>query len=124
MRRVFAWAVMLWVALGFAVEAGVLVSTGGAAAAQEDMTYKIYCSRCHGDTGQGDGADAGTLKTHPRNFTDCAAMAKISDDTVFKAIKDGGASVGLSGDMPAWGGGLSDDDIHGVMKYIRQFCKK
>jgi mono/diheme cytochrome c family protein len=43
---------------------------------------------------------------------------------MFKAIKDGGASVGVSGDMPAWGSGLSDDDIHGVMKYIRNFGKK
>ena len=94
------------------------------ALAQADLTYKIYCSRCHGDTGHGDGADASTLKAHPRDFTDCAGMAKINDDTMFKAIKDGGEAVGVSGDMPAWGAGLSDDDIHAVMKYIRQFCQK
>jgi cytochrome c oxidase cbb3-type subunit III len=74
--------------------------------------------------GHGDGADAGTLTAHPRNFTDCAAMGKISDDTMFKAIKDGGAAVGVSSDMPAWGSGLSDDDIRGVMKYVRHFCQK
>jgi putative ABC transport system permease protein len=88
------------------------------------MTYKVYCARCHGDAGQGDGPDAGTLTTHPRNFKDCATMGKLSDDTMFKAIKDGGSAVGLSGDMPAWNAGLSDDEIHGVMTYIRQFCKK
>jgi mono/diheme cytochrome c family protein len=120
----FTWAVMPWIALWFTVGLGTLTLAGGTASAQEDMTYKIYCSRCHGDSGQGDGADAGTLKTSPRNFTDCAVMGKVSDDTMFKAIKDGGASVGVSGDMPAWGSGLSDDDIHGVMKYIRNFCKK
>jgi len=28
-------------------------------------------------------------------------MQKISDDTMFKVIKGGGASVGLPGDMPS-----------------------
>lgn len=107
------------------VSAGLLLGlAGGPVSAQVEMTYKIYCSRCHGDTGHGDGADAGTLSTHPQDFADCAAMAKISDDTMFKAIKDGGAAVGLAGDMPAWGSGLSDDDIHGLMKYVRHFCQK
>lgn len=94
------------------------------ALAQADLTYKVYCSRCHGDTGHGDGADAPTCKAHPRDFTDPVAMAKISDETMFKAIKDGGAAVGVSGDMPAWGAGLTDDDIKAVMKYVRQLCKK
>jgi cytochrome c553 len=88
------------------------------------MSYKIYCSRCHGDSGRGDGADAGTLKTHPRNFGDCATMSRISDDTMFKAIKEGGAAVGLPDDMPSWAAGLGDDDIHALMKYVRHFCTK
>lgn len=88
------------------------------------LTYKVYCSRCHGDTGHGDGADAATLKTRPRDFTDCAAMSKISDDTMFKAIKEGGAAVGLPEDMPSWAAGLSDDDIRAVMKYVRHLCQK
>jgi len=88
------------------------------------MTYKIYCSRCHGDEGHGDGPDAATLTAHPRNFTDCAAMAKIPNDTLFKAIKDGGAAVGISGEMPSWGTGLSGEDIKGMIKYVRHFCQK
>jgi cytochrome c oxidase cbb3-type subunit III len=88
------------------------------------LTYKVYCSRCHGETGRGDGADAATLKTRPRDFTDCATMSKISDDTMFTAIKEGGAAVGLPADMPSWAAGLSDDDIHALMKYIRHFCQK
>jgi len=94
--------------------------------AQADVTYKIYCARCHGDQGRGDGPDIGMLKgAKPRKFTDCAKMGTISDDTMFKAIKNGGASVGVSGEMPAWGAqGLSDDDIHNVMKFVRLFCRK
>jgi mono/diheme cytochrome c family protein len=51
-------------------------------------------------------------------------MAKITDDTMLHAIKDGGGSVGLSSDMPAWNQGLSDDQIKGLVQYIRAFCKK
>jgi len=120
MRRA-AGATALSLAL---VGVGVFGLTPSRAMAQADLTYKIYCSRCHGDNGHGDGADGATLKTRPRDFTDCAVIGKISDETMFKAIKEGGESVGLSGDMPAWGSGLSDDDIHAVMKYVRGFCQK
>jgi cytochrome c oxidase cbb3-type subunit III len=96
-----------------------------AARAQDaSLLYKVYCARCHGFTGHGDGADAGTLKTAPRNFTDCKLMHTISDDTMFNAIKDGGAAVNLPNDMPSWSAGLSDDQIHALMKYIRGFCQK
>ncbi len=88
------------------------------------LSFKIFCARCHGDDGKGDGPDGASLSTHPQDLRDCAAMKKISDDTMFKAIKGGGASVGLPGDMPPWGQGLSDDQIHGLMTYIRGFCKK
>ena len=93
-------------------------------AADENANYKLFCARCHGETGRGDGADAATLKAHPRDFTDCTAMTKIADDTMFKAIKEGGDAVGLSADMPAWSSGLEDEDIKGLMKYIRSFCRK
>ena len=63
--------------------------------------YTAYCAKCHGPEGRGDGPSAGSLATKPQDYTDCAAMQKISDDTMFKVIKGGGASVGLPGDMPA-----------------------
>ena len=108
-----------------ALFAGICLSSAAPARAQgAALDFKIYCSRCHGENGQGDGPDAGTLKTHPRNFTDCATMSKISDDTMFKAIKDGGASVNLSSDMPSWAAGLDDGQIHDLIKYVREFCKK
>ena len=113
------------VSMAGALALGALIIRPAQARAQgAALDFKIYCSRCHGENGKGDGADAGTLKTPPRNFTDCAVMSKISDATMFKAIKDGGASVGLPNDMPAWSAGLDDDEIHGLITYIRGFCKK
>ena len=86
--------------------------------------YNTFCSKCHGPAGQGNGPAAATLHTQPRNYTDCAKMSKISDDTLFKAIKNGGASVGLSAEMPSWSAGLDDDEIHGLVAYVRTFCKQ
>lgn len=88
------------------------------------LSFKIFCARCHGEDGKGNGPDGASLSTHPQDFRNCAEMKKISNATMFQAIKGGGASVGLSGDMPPWGQGLSDDQIHALMKYIRGFCKK
>lgn len=89
-----------------------------------NMTYQVYCMRCHGEKGQGDGADGATLTPKPRDFTDCATMNKIPDATIIKAIKDGGASVGVSRDMPAWGEALSDAKISALAAYVRTFCHK
>jgi len=99
-----------------------------AAAADDDVSTadqcKVYCAKCHGPAGHGDGANASTLKTRPRDFSDCATITKISDDTMFKAIKEGGAAVNLPGDMPPWGQAFEDGEIKGLVTYLRAFCKK
>jgi cytochrome c oxidase cbb3-type subunit III len=97
-------------------------ATPDLAAAKDN--YMTFCVKCHGVTGQGNGPAAASLHTKPRNYTDCATMAKISDDTLFKAIKNGGASVGVSSEMPTWSGSLDDDEIRGLVAYVRTFCKK
>jgi mono/diheme cytochrome c family protein len=87
-------------------------------------TYSSLCASCHGAKGKGDGPAAAALNPKPRDFADCKAMAKIPDDTLFKAIKGGGQSVGLSAMMPPWGGSLTDKQIHSMVEYVRSFCKK
>jgi mono/diheme cytochrome c family protein len=49
-------------------------------------------------------------------------MVGIPDTTMFMAIKNGGASIGLSSGMPAWGNTLSDPEIREMIHYLRQFC--
>ena len=90
------------------------------AAAKEN--YEAFCVLCHGATGKGDGPRGAAVKA--RDFTDCAAMSKISDDTMFNVIKNGGAAAGLSKAMQPWGSGFEDDDIHDLVAYVRTFCKK
>jgi cytochrome c553 len=86
--------------------------------------YSAYCARCHGENGHGDGPSVASLKITPQSFSNCMQMRKISNDTMFKAIKGGGSSVGLSGDMPNWNVDLSDDEINDLVAFVRTFCKK
>jgi cytochrome c553 len=108
--------------LSVVTPATIAVSTAWTDSVEDN--YTAYCARCHGGNGHGDGPSAVTLKTKPQDYTDCAAMQKISDDTMFKVIKGGGASVGLSNDMPDWSVDLSDGEIHDLVIFLRTFCKK
>jgi cytochrome c oxidase cbb3-type subunit III len=121
-----ARTIVVTAALAYTVAMAVTVLR--ASAAGDDVSpsdqYKVYCAKCHGPAGHGDGANASTLKTRPRDFSDCATMTKISDDTMFKAIKEGGAAVNLPGDMPPWGQAFDDGEIKGLVVFVRKFCKK
>jgi cytochrome c553 len=86
--------------------------------------YSDSCADCHGPGGKGDGPKAAGLTTKPVNYTDCAAMSKFTDDYLFNIIKNGGKSVGKSKDMADFGQGYSDDEIRGLIAYVRTFCKK
>ncbi|MBI4522259.1 MAG: cytochrome c [Deltaproteobacteria bacterium] len=94
-------------------------------AAEETATlFRELCSVCHGVGGKGDGPSAQGLEPKPADFTNCKAMAKDSDDVLFKIIKGGGQSAGRSTVMPAWRDSLSDQQIGDLIKFIRGLCKK
>lgn len=98
------------------------VSAGAADLAAAKDNFSLFCVKCHGPGGKGDGPSAATLATKPRDFTDCKRMKAISDETLFGAIKNGGESVQLSKDMPAWKDGMEDDEIHDLVAYVRSLC--
>jgi mono/diheme cytochrome c family protein len=50
-------------------------------------------------------------------------MGDTSDDELTKAITEGGLAVNKSVLMPTWGQVLSEDQIKGLVKYLRQVCK-
>jgi mono/diheme cytochrome c family protein len=85
--------------------------------------FNGQCAKCHGESGQGDGPAGASLSVRPRKFTDCARMSKESDDRIFDTIKGGGEAVGLSKEMPPWGEAFDDNEIKGLVAYVRQFCK-
>jgi mono/diheme cytochrome c family protein len=108
--------------IALALGVGPSATAGDLAAAKTN--YQTFCVKCHGGGGKADGPAAATLKTKPRDFTDCTRMSGLSDDKLFKVIKGGGAANGLSGDMPAWNQGFEDDEIHDLVSFVRAFCKK
>ena len=86
--------------------------------------FNQICASCHGPTGHGDGPAAAALDPKPRNLSDPKYVSTISDEQIFKTVKEGGAAVGKSPLMPAWGSVLSDNDIWNVIAYLRQdICK-
>ena len=49
-------------------------------------------------------------------------MNELSDEHLFKVIKEGGASVGKSPLMAPWGGTLTDDQIRDVVAFVRSIA--
>jgi cytochrome c6 len=111
--------VVLTVALALAARAA---SAADLAAAKDN--FNTFCVKCHGTSGKGDGPSGATLKVKPRDFADCARMAKESDETLFKVIKEGGEANGYSKDMAPFKDGFDDSEIHDLVAYVRTFCKK
>ena len=85
--------------------------------------FSVLCSSCHGVDGRADGAAAAAMNPKPRNFHDKAWQAKVDDNHIAKAIKEGGVAVGLSGTMPPWGAVLSEDEVKGLVAMIRAWGK-
>lgn len=85
--------------------------------------YAANCSSCHGATGASDGPLGATLVPKPAQHNDGSYMNGLSNDYVFKVIKEGGAAVGKSGMMAPWGTSLSDDKIWGLVEFVRSLAK-
>jgi len=82
------------------------------------------CAMCHGASGAGDGQAASMLNPKPRDYTDAAWQASVTDDELKKTILKGGQAVGKSASMP----GNPDlegkpEVVDGLVKIIRGFKK-
>ena len=86
--------------------------------------YQNICASCHGATGKGDGVAAAALDPKPRDLSDGAYVSTLSNEHLYKVISEGGAAVGLSPMMAAWGGVLSEQQIWDVIAYLhKDICK-
>ncbi len=103
-------------------------AAGAPAAAQGDpakgeLQYASLCASCHGPRGDGDGPLAEALSPHPAKHSDGQYMNALSDEHLFRVIKEGGPAVGKSPLMAPWGGVLRDDQIRDVIAFIRSLAK-
>jgi cytochrome c553 len=96
----------------------------GGNAAKGAETFKTMCASCHGEAGKGDGPAAAALNPKPANFQDAARAASVTDEYIYKMIKDGGAANGKSAMMVAWGPTLGDAKVRDVAAYVRSLAPK
>lgn|GEM_PF-627590 len=108
-------------------KAGEAVAKGGLSkgdAARGKDVYSVNCVSCHGISGKGNGPAAASLSPKPRDLTDAQYVDTLSDEHLYKSISEGGASVGKSPMMPAWGTMLKQKEIIDLIAYIRSLSTK
>ena len=91
-----------------------------ASAADAKAQYEKDCAKCHGVDGKG--ATVMGKKLGCKDYTSAKAQEELKDEAAVKALKEGlKASDGKVLMKPFEG--LSDDDIKGLVAYMRQFKK-
>jgi mono/diheme cytochrome c family protein len=83
----------------------------------------MFCAACHGEDGCTPGPGAAGLPVQPAKHCDGNYMNPLTDEHLFKVIKEGGASVGKSPLMAPWGGTLTDEQIRDVIAFVRTLAK-
>jgi len=99
---------------------GVLASRtrGGPVSAEAKSATQLYsknCASCHGRDGR-----SKTFKAklnHARNLSDPEWQERVSDERIFNSIMNG------KGKMPAYGKKLSEQEIDGLVTYVRGLKK-
>lgn len=82
------------------------------------VLYEQRCAPCHGPDGKADTPTAKALQPPPRDHSDGAYMNALSDNHLFRVIKEGGPAVGKSPIMPPQVD-LKDDQLQNLVAFIR-----
>jgi cytochrome c553 len=94
-------------------------ATLSARAADAKATYEKDCAKCHGKDGKGQTITG--KKQGAKDYTDPKVQDELKDEAAFKAIKEGYKKDGKEVMKPSEG--LSDDEIKGLVAYMRKFKK-
>lgn len=81
--------------------------------------FQAECANCHGESGRGDGPEAASLASKPKNLTDPEYVSQKSTADFFQA-----ASQGIGESMPAFAGQLSEDQRWAVATFLRSLTFK
>jgi cytochrome c6 len=96
----------------------VSVAVVSPAAAQDNSAgatvYKEKCTTCHGPDGAGTAVGKSLQVADLRS----AAVQKKSDAELIQSVSDG------KGNMPAFKGNITDDEIHAAIAFVRTFAGK
>jgi len=96
--------------------------SGGGGPSQAEQMFATVCITCHGTDGTGNGPASASLNPKPRNYTDAAWQAGVTDDQIKEIILKGGQGVGKSPMMPGQPQ-LSEQPevLDGLVQIIRKF---
>jgi mono/diheme cytochrome c family protein len=102
---------------------GVPQSAAGGKAAPETLArakkiYAVDCAVCHGDTGNGQTDLATSMQLKLADWTDAKTLADKTDQALFEIIRNGKDKM-----PPEDSGRAKDDDVRGLVTYIRGFSK-
>jgi mono/diheme cytochrome c family protein len=100
-------------------------SAGGGEPSQAQLIFASACAMCHGADGTGKGPASAALNPKPRDYSDPAWQAGITDELIKQTILKGGAAVGKSPMMPG-NPQLGDrpEVVDELVQIIRRFGKK
>jgi len=84
-----------------------------------EAIYLRHCASCHGPKGAGDGQEGRAFEGGPSDLTTGEADA----ERLYRATRDGGMAVGLSGAMPVFRHTLDEEEIHDVVAYLIQLAQ-
>ena len=100
------------------------VGTGNAFAEDTEKVFQFYCAQCHGAEGDGKGINVTEdFPVTPRAFNNATEMDKLTDADLRNVISEGGPIASKSEMMPPWEKTLSDADIDGLVKKLRDLCQ-
>ena len=94
--------------------------TWSARAAEVQENWTKNCASCHGKDGKGE-TKAGK-KAQVKDLTDAKYQESLTDEKMFKQIKEGMKENGKER-MKPYGDKLSDDEIKALIKHIRAYKK-
>ena len=108
------------------VAAAICMMATGVASAQDTKLadskalFESKCKTCHGVDGKGDTTMG--KKQGAKDYTDPKVQDALKDDVAFKSIKEGLKKDDKALMQPA--SGMTDDQIKGLIAYMRTFKKK
>lgn len=79
--------------------------------------YSDKCAHCHGDSGKGDGADAGRYDPAPTDFTTAEHMNRVTDGELFYKISEGKKP------MPVFKSKLTEEQRWELVLLLRSFAR-
>jgi cytochrome c6 len=107
-----AWMTVAVLVIAITIAASPAAGQGSTAGGD---VYKAKCATCHGQDGSGNTPVGKSLQVADLRS---AAVQSKSDAELTQSVTEG------KGNMPAFKGNITDDEIHAVVTFVRSFAAK